>query len=51
MSDQPNKNKNIPTGIHLLQNPVWNKGTGFSKEEREQLNIRGLLPPRIFFGK
>lgn len=48
MSDQPNKNKNIPTGIHLLQNPVWNKGTGFSKEEREQLNIRGLLPPRIF---
>ncbi|MBL7013117.1 MAG: NAD-dependent malic enzyme [Candidatus Marinimicrobia bacterium] len=48
MSDNPMKNKNIPTGINLLHNPVWNKGTGFSEEEREVLKIRGLLPPRVF---
>ncbi len=48
MPNQPKKSKKIPTGINLLHNPTWNKGTGFSEAERDALNIRGLLPPRIF---
>jgi malate dehydrogenase (oxaloacetate-decarboxylating)(NADP+) len=39
--------KNIPTGMTLLQNPVLNKGTAFSEEERDQLELRGLLPPYV----
>eukprot|EP00775_Hariotina_reticulata_P003588 gene3588-3854_t len=34
-------------GKELLNDPWFNKGTGFSKSERERLQIRGLLPPRI----
>jgi len=37
----------IPTGIDLLQNPMLNKGTAFTEEERDALKIRGLLPPRV----
>ena len=42
-----NEYKNIPTGMTLLQNPVLNKGTAFSEEERDQLELRGLLPPYV----
>jgi malate dehydrogenase (oxaloacetate-decarboxylating) len=34
-------------GIDLLRNAILNKGTAFSQEEREQLEIDGLLPPHI----
>jgi malate dehydrogenase (oxaloacetate-decarboxylating)(NADP+) len=37
----------IPHGMALLQNPLYNKGTGFSEMEREQLGLRGLLPPHV----
>ena len=37
-----------PTGVDLLYDPRWNKGTGFTQRERDELHIRGLIPPRIF---
>jgi malate dehydrogenase (oxaloacetate-decarboxylating)(NADP+) len=37
----------IPHGISLLQNPTLNKGTSFTETERDVLQLRGLLPPRI----
>lgn len=37
----------IPTGINLLRDPNFNKGSGFTEEERETLGLTGLLPPRV----
>lgn len=34
-------------GKHLLKNPLLNKDTAFTKEERERLHLDGLLPPQI----
>ena len=38
----------IPRGIDLLSDPVLNKGSAFTDDEREALGLRGLLPPRPF---
>eukprot|EP01052_Picozoa_sp_SAG31_P039349 SAG31_NODE_5439_length_2537_cov_2.321985_3_plen_170_part_00 len=35
------------TGMDVLQDPLWNKGSAFTVEERERLGIRGLLPPIV----
>ena len=37
----------VPTGVQLLNDPVLNKGTAFTEDERDRLKLRGLLPPRI----
>ena len=42
------KKNNIPlTGFQVLNSASLNKGTAFTEEEREQYNLRGLLPPKV----
>lgn len=38
----------LPRGVDLLSDPVLNKGSAFTTEERDGLGLRGLLPPRTF---
>jgi len=37
--------KTAKTGVDVLHDPIFNKGTAFSSSERERLHIRGLVPP------
>ncbi|MGB2713691.1 MAG: NAD-dependent malic enzyme [Vicinamibacterales bacterium] len=37
----------VRRGVDLLHDPVFNKGTAFTQQERDALNLGGLLPPRI----
>src|ERR1700731_4520958 len=36
-----------PHGLALLRDPLLNKGTGFTEEEREALGLRGFLPAAV----
>src|SRR3954469_2841371 len=36
-----------PRGMALLRDPLLNKGTAFTEEERDALGLRGLLPARV----
>jgi malate dehydrogenase (oxaloacetate-decarboxylating)(NADP+) len=37
----------LPRGLALLRDPLLNKGTAFTENEREKLGLRGLLPGNI----
>ena len=34
-------------GYHLLADPILNKGTAFTNDERHEFELHGLLPPTI----
>jgi malate dehydrogenase (oxaloacetate-decarboxylating)(NADP+) len=44
---QPSLGEALPLGEELLHDPTLNKGTAFTRRERETLKIEGLLPPRV----
>ncbi|MEZ4519710.1 MAG: NAD-dependent malic enzyme [Chloroflexota bacterium] len=39
--------EDFPSGVELLHNPLYNRGTGFTESERETFGLRGLLPARV----
>lgn len=40
--------KETKRGQDILNNPRLNKGTAFTSEEREELGLVGLIPPKVF---
>ena len=50
MQNHQNKDSSIGTELrarNLLNEPILNKGTAFSSEERKALNISGMLPAKV----
>ncbi len=39
--------ESVPRGVKILHDPIRNKGTAFTEDERRALNLEGLLPPRV----
>ena len=34
-------------GKNVLNDPIFNKGLGFPRSERDRLGVRGLLPSQV----
>ena len=34
-------------GVEVLRNPWLNRGAAFTEKEREEMGLRGLLPPAV----
>jgi malate dehydrogenase (oxaloacetate-decarboxylating)(NADP+) len=50
MTESPRKTEvlpGIPHGTVLLNDPLLNKGSAFTQEERDALGLRGLLPTHV----
>ncbi|MFV2070579.1 MAG: NAD-dependent malic enzyme [Pirellulales bacterium] len=44
----PKDSLEVPvTGQMLLEQSLWNKGTAFTRQERRELRLLGLLPPHV----
>jgi malate dehydrogenase (oxaloacetate-decarboxylating) len=39
--------RSLPTGVALLEDPICNRGTAFTSDERARLGLDGLLPPAV----
>ncbi len=37
----------VKTGVERIEDPLLNKGTAFTKEERQTYRLTGLLPPHV----
>ena len=46
-NDSPYTVETALSGYELLNDPLLNKGTGFSDDERDAFDLHGLLPPRV----
>lgn len=44
-NDTPSAENPRYVGVHLLRDPLLNKGPAFSPQERDALRLRGLIPP------
>ena len=47
MSEAEHTGPDHKAGFAVLQDPLANKGTAFSEEERDALGLHGLLPPHV----
>ena len=45
--DEGNTSDGGPRGLKRLRDPLLNKGTAFTMEERDALGLRGMLPPYV----